>query len=134
MNRRRHKRYDLKAPARFSWKASGGVSSRGRGFVRDISEAGIFVETHDAPPYGAAVQFEVCTSFLSRSGVVMQTKGKVVRVELSHQVRYGTGFAAATKKLKLHNNKADTVGPDLAEKAERILALTQWPDKMGKPN
>src|SRR5271168_418392 len=105
MDRRQHERFDLQATAQFSWQDALGVRWRGRGLTRDISETGVFVETRDAPPSGTPVRLEVRAYSVSGSGLLMQTKGNVVRVEVSNQPANGVGFAVVTRSLVLRNCK-----------------------------
>lgn len=110
MDRRRQKRYELEAPVSFFWKDAGGNRRRGHGFLRDVSEKGVFVWTHESPPLGTKVQFEILfKSAISASGLRMQARGEIVRVERSQQVEQGGGFAASTKTLRMHSNKVDVV-------------------------
>ena len=106
MDRRRHGRYDLEAPLRFSWKGPGDVRHRAEGTIRNISVGGIFIFTDDPPPVGARVRFCVYfRSFLARSRLVMQTTAQVVRAEPSPQGKAPAGFAAALKTYILRNEK-----------------------------
>jgi len=105
MDRRNHKRFEVEATARFSWTDAGGVRWQGRGLTRDISETGVFVLTPDCPPSGVTVRLEVRASSLTRSGLMMQAKGQVVRVEASEASAAIAGFAAATRSLKLRECK-----------------------------
>lgn len=110
MDRRNHKRFDLEATARFSWTDAGGVRWQGQGRTRDISETGVFVLTPDCPPSGATVRLEVRASALSKSGLMMQTRGHVVRVEATEAPVAAAGFAATTRSLKLRNCKPGVTG------------------------
>jgi len=105
MDRRNHKRFEVVATARFSWTDLRGNRWRGRGRTRDISETGVFVVTPDCPPSGATVRLEVRAASLSRSGLMMQAKGQVVRVEVGKSAPAIAGFAAATRSLKLRDCK-----------------------------
>ncbi len=110
MDRRIHKRYDLDATARFSWTDAAGVRRQSQGRTRDISETGVFVVTPDCPPSGASVRLEVRASALSKSGLMMQTRGQVIRLEVSDAPTAAAGFAAATRSLKLRNCKPGVTG------------------------
>ena len=107
MDRRRNKRYDLKAAASFFWKAPGAARSGGEGFVRDISERGVFVLTDHSPPLGASVRFEVLPTPTSAPVLVMRAKGEVIRVEPSSGYEQANGFAAATRTLTVRNRPAE---------------------------
>jgi len=103
MDRRHHKRFDLQATARFSWKDAGGARFEGQGLTRDISEKGVFVLTPHVPPSGTAVRLEVRASSRSGSALLIQSRGQVVRVEDAARTQAGLGFAAATRSLKFRD-------------------------------
>jgi len=105
MDRRNHQRFEVTATARFSWTDAGGVRWQGQGRTRDISEKGVFVLTPDCPPSGATVRLEVRASRLTKSGLIMHTKGQVVRVEVTEAPAAVAGFAASTRSLKLRDCK-----------------------------
>lgn len=112
MDRRHQRRYDLQAAAHFSWKDAGGIRWRGRGFTRDVSETGLFVVTRDAPPSGVPVKVEVRALSQLGSGLLMQAKGQVVRVQVNEQPASGVGFAVATRSLVLRSCKPDVTAQD----------------------
>jgi PilZ domain-containing protein len=134
MDRRHHQRFAVQATARFTWMDEGGVRRQGKGFTRDISETGIFVRTHDCPPSGVTVRLEVRASGLSTSGLMMQTRGQVVRVDSGEQAAAAAGFAAATRSLKLRDCKP-SVTDRIQEYRSGPEASTQsWSDSSRKPN
>jgi len=110
MDRRNHKRFELEATAQFSWTDSGGVHWQGQGRTRDISETGVFVCTPHCPPSGATVRLEVRASALSNSGLMMHTRGQVVRVEAGEVASAAAGFAVSARSLKLRNCKPGVMG------------------------
>lgn len=134
MDRRHHKRFDLQATALFSWRDSGGVRWQGKGRTRDISEMGVFVETPDCPPSGAAVRLEVRASALAASGLMMHTRGQVVRVEITEQPQAAAGFAAATRSLKLRNCKPVVTGRAAEYQPGPRMNSKSWSSHSRKPN
>lgn len=134
MDRRHHKRFNLEATARFSWTDAVGVRWQGRGLTRDISETGVFVLTPHCPPSGVNVRLQVRNSDLSTSGLMMQTRGQVVRVEPSEQPHSTAGFAAATRSLKLRNCKPVVTrnGPECMPVTEAVRK--SWSNHSRKPN
>jgi hypothetical protein len=120
MDRRRQKRYELKAKVTFSWKDAGGNRCSGQSFLRDISESGIFVLTQDSLYVGAKVRLEIFFDF--GSGFSMHAGGQVVRVEPSEQVERLGGFAAALKTVTLSNETSE-------EKIVRDLGIAGEPEE-----
>jgi PilZ domain len=134
MDRRNHKRFDLEATARFSWTDATGVRWQGQGLTRDISETGVFVLTPDCPPSGVAVRLEVRASALSKSGLMMQTKGQVVRVEVIEPQAAIAGFAAATRSLKLRNCKPGVTRRGTEYGSRSLSDSKSWMGNSRKPN
>jgi len=134
MDRRRHDRYDLEAAARFSWRDDGGVRWRCRGLTRDISETGIFVVAGDTPPSGARVRLEVHAWSPAGSGLLMQTTGKVVRVEASARPAGTAGFAIVTSSLVLRNCRPGSVEPRQGPGTSSGMASKAMPSYTRKPN
>jgi PilZ domain len=134
MDRRIHKRFDLEATARFSWTDAGGVRWQGQGRTRDISETGIFVVTPDCPPSGVPVRLEVRASALTQSGLVMQTRGQVVRVEPSVAPAPAAGFAASTRSLKLRNCKPGVTRLGTEYQVDPAISSKSLTDQSRKPN
>jgi len=134
MDRRHYKRFELQATAHFSWIDAGGVRSEGQGITRDISEMGIFVQTSACPPSGAAVRLQVRASALSTSGLMMQTSGRVVRLEPGEQAASATGFAAATRSLKLRNCKPVVTDLGAEYRLGSQPGTESWSNHSRKPN
>jgi PilZ domain len=106
MDRRQHERYDLHAPLSFSWNDAGGIRHRVQGSLRDISGAGVFVSTRDAPPDGAHIQFRLSfDSLCAGSRLIIRARAQVVRVEAAAPIQGCVGFAAAIKTFTLRNNE-----------------------------
>ena len=95
LERRRHKRFGLKAPVLFLWKDAHGKRRRGRGITRDISLHGTFVLTKEFPPIGTKVRLTV--HFRDHAMLKMRAEGQTIRVQPSGPVRTERGFAATTK-------------------------------------
>ena len=137
MDRRNRKRFDLHAPARFSWVDPGGRRWQGLGLTRDISETGLFVETQECPPSGVSVRLEVRASALADSGLMMQTRGQVVRIELDDEADKPVavaGFAAATRSLKLRNCKPVVTGRGAQSDPHPVAGPTTHSFHSRKPN
>jgi PilZ domain len=131
MDRRRHDRYDLIAPVAFFWKDLQRSRTQGKGFMRDLSVGGLFVMTDTLPPADTTLRLEIHLEFpRSDSAVVILAKGQVCRVELSDLVGVNSGFAASTKRLRLHNIRSrgeETLGTKSPEpdpgKQQQVLKL-----------
>jgi len=134
MDRRHHKRFELHATAHFSWTDSGGVRWQGEGLTRDISETGVFIQTPECPPSGATVRLEMRASALSDSGLMMQTTGQVVRVEIAEQPQAAAGFAAATRSLKLRNCKPVVTGRGTEYQPRPLMSTKYLSSQSRKPN
>lgn len=102
MDRRQHRRFDLKAPVTFTWRAKG-ETRRADGVTRDVSETGLFVVTDFPPPSGTVVRVEVSFPLREDSQIQMKAQGKVVRVEAGGYSNTVQGFAAATRISWLHS-------------------------------
>ena len=134
MDRRNHKRFDLEATARFSWKDAGGVRWQGQGHTRDISETGVFVFTPDSPPSGVTVRLEVRASALTKSGLVMQTRGQVVRVQSTGAPDEAVGFAVSARSLKLRNCKPAVTSCGSEYSSGTDASFGHLPGHSRKPN
>jgi PilZ domain-containing protein len=133
MDRRNHKRFELQATAHFSWTGAAGEREQAEGRTRDVSEMGMFVLAPKCPPSGAAVRLELRASALSSSGLVMQTRGQVVRVEARPEPA-GVGFAVATRSLKLRNCKPAVTGPETEYQPGPAMTRKSWSIHSRKPN
>ena len=94
-------RYRLRAPVVFSWKGPGADHLTGEGVTRDVSAAGVFVESPVSPPPASTIELEI--SFPSfRFGphtLSLVSQGRVVRVENSAADEQNNGFAIVTAGL-----------------------------------
>lgn len=102
MDRRSHLRFDLRAPVAYTWKDQEGIRQNS-GITRDVSQNGLFIIAHSAPPMGASIRFEVSFSYRDQSQIKMRAKAKIVRVEATIDPKNGLGFAASTEMLWLCN-------------------------------
>jgi PilZ domain len=134
MDRRHHKRYHLQATARFSWKDAGGARFEGSGLTRDISEKGVFVLTKHIPPSGTTVRLEVRAPSHSGSGLLIQSRGQVVRVEGAAQPPATLGFAAATRSLKLRDCNPAVISAGGQYKPVPEAPPAAWRSDTRKPN
>ena len=104
-DRRKHNRYVLGALVAFQWKDSLGNRRQGAGFMRDVSVSGLFVMTPTLPPVGTAIRLEICLeSSPTNSAITIHAKGLVCRVVPNDESASQRGFAASTKRLKMHNH------------------------------
>lgn len=102
-NQRKYNRYEVGASVAFQWRDLKGVPRQGAGFMRDISNGGLFVLTPTLPPIGSKIRLEICLEYSpTDSPIAIFAKGNVCRVEPSEQSGAQRGFAASTKRLKLH--------------------------------
>lgn len=101
MDRRSHLRFDLRAPVAYTWKDKEGIR-QDSGITRDVSQNGLFIIAHFAPPMGASIRFEVSFVYRDQSQIKMRAKATIVRVETADH-KNGLGFAASTKMLWLYN-------------------------------
>lgn len=88
-------RYRLRAPVSFLWERPDGLLQEGKGTIRDISAAGVFVTGDVAPQPGVHLELEVYLPSLERGrgSVQLHGEGTVLRVEREHGIP--KGFAAA---------------------------------------
>jgi PilZ domain len=134
MDRRHHQRYELQATARFSWKDAAGARFEGQGLTRDISEKGVFILTPHVPPSGTTVRLEVRAPSHSGSGLLIQSRGQVVRAERVSLAQAGAGFAAATSSLKLRDCNPVVISPDRQYKPVLGLGSAGRQNHTRKPN
>jgi hypothetical protein len=96
VDRRRNRRFDLRAPVTYFWAEAANIHGTGHGITRDVSQAGLFVTTDSCPPVGTAVELEL--SFrLGDDSLHMRANGSVVRVEANEGAGQEQGFAAVMK-------------------------------------
>jgi hypothetical protein len=96
MERRKSKRYQLRASVVFSWIDSTGVEHKCVGITLNISPIGVFVVCDESsPPLHTAVTLEVTLPSLQerRQGLHLKAGAQVLRAE---ETPDGSAFAAAT--------------------------------------
>jgi hypothetical protein len=93
---RRIKRYNVQAPAFFSWKDSEGSSQAAEGMTRDISTQAVFVLARNCPATGNQLRMDVLLPSLrsKKPGVRLRGEGVVLRVDYSGSEI--SGFAVVT--------------------------------------
>ncbi len=92
---RRIKRYNVQAPAFFSWKDSDGSSQAAEGMTRDISTQAVFVLARNCPATGNQLRMDVLLpSLRKKPGVRLRGEGVVLRVDYSGSEI--SGFAVVT--------------------------------------
>jgi hypothetical protein len=98
-------RYALHTEVEFSWTGVDGAPKDGRGETRDVSQKGSFVVASSYPPKGTAVRVVITLPPALENGkpLRMETRGRVVRVELAHGPREtgGCGFAVSNEQVTL---------------------------------
>jgi hypothetical protein len=109
-DRRKNNRYVLGALVAFQWRDSQGDRRQGAGFMRDVSISGLFVMTPTLPPVGTTIRLEMCLeSSPTNSAITIHAKGQVCRVVPNDESGAQRGFAASTKRLKMHNHSRASV-------------------------
>lgn len=91
MDRRRSRRFDMRAPA--IWRSKDAQASHETGgFTRDVSSGGVFILSSVPPAEGTPIDLEVLLPPLETSSqeLKLQCEGVVVRVE---REAAPTGFA-----------------------------------------
>jgi len=92
------------------------------------------VITRDAPPFGVTVKVEVRALSKSGTGLLMQAKGQVVRLEINQQPASGVGFAAATRSLVLRGCSSDVTVRERESDLPSGMTPGGFPGHSRKPN
>lgn len=76
-------RYVLQTSVVFSWIDRDGITQKGRGYTRDISTRGAYVNCSGCPPQGTSIAMSIYIPLLMGEGrfLRIQTEGCVLRVE-----------------------------------------------------
>ena len=90
--------------------------------------------TPECPPFGATVRLQVRASVLSGAGLLMETRGQVVRVEPMAPTLEVAGFAASTRSLKLRDCKTGVTNLDREYRAGRAMTAKSGTGDSEKPN
>jgi hypothetical protein len=98
-------RYPLEATVVFSWEAGNGSHQRNEGRTYDISDNGAFILSSACPPAQAQVNLEISIPAVSgASKVLMEVKGRVLRVEQARGGEGRSGFAVLSSQAILYQN------------------------------
>ena len=95
LERRHHPRYQLRVPVLFHWSDALGRKHQGAGFSRDLSTAGLFVNSDYPPPPGTDIEIEILLPSLesdAADGLRLRAHGTVRRAISATEP---TGFAAS---------------------------------------
>lgn len=95
-------RFPLEAPVVFWWVDSG-ITKRGEGRTRDISERGAFVLASTCPPRGTQTGFKIFLPALpgSEQKTTLEAEGQVLRVEQAQEPKELEGFAILAQHIIL---------------------------------
>lgn len=117
-------RYQLGAPAIFSWQSAQHKRMQGEGVTRDISPLGAFVFTPTCPPVEATIQIEVLLPPLTQAKATTRIKaeGRVLRVEPNHEKGVAGGFAVLSKGFELGHAAPDKTEFPVAD-IKKLLEL-----------
>ena len=108
LERRGHRRFDLRVRVQFRWKDRKGVHYLGSGTTRDIGTGGMFVYSDSLPPAHTEVRMELfmASSPLEGSGLEMTTRARVLRLEPATDGKPTGGFAVASQSLSMRRRKS----------------------------
>lgn len=111
MERRQHRRFDLRVPVQFKWKDRKRVHHLGAGLTRDISSKGIFVYTDSLPPQDTKIQteFSFPTSSPVEIGVQVTARARVVRLEPATPGKTDGGFALVNESFALRRKRSNRI-------------------------
>jgi len=101
LERRRAARYELTIPVAFLWADHDGSALHAEGVTRDISDIGVYVLADKCPPLNSEVRVEVMAVEPGIASAFLKGNMKVLRVEVSPDVRGGCGFALAGSGLSI---------------------------------
>ena len=122
VERRKHRRFKLRAPVQFLWKSSGAGRQSAEGNTCDISPHGVFVQTQSCPPLGTNVQIDVFLVNNSGSPIVMRASGNVVRIEKAQESL--PGFAVPIKKiLRIVRSQDDRSGSERRDAVSAVISI-----------
>jgi hypothetical protein len=100
--RRAHMRYPLRILVGYRWRDSHGAKRGGKGWTRNLSEEGAFVQTRDCPAEHEDVDLFLRIPRLRTSSIVsamrMTMEGRVVRVERNTEQGIDLGFAIQKRR------------------------------------
>lgn len=98
-------RFPLEARVVFWWVDSG-ITKRGEGRTRDISERGAFVLASTCPARGIQAGFKIFLPALpgSEQKTTLEAEGQVLRVEQAQETKEFEGFAILAQHIILRFN------------------------------
>jgi len=115
-------RYPLRILVGYRWKDSHGAKRGGKGWTRNLSEEGAFVETRDCPGEHDRVDLFLRIPRLRTSSIKpamrMTMEGSVVRVERNTEQGIDLGFAVQRRRVA---SSDDGGAQEPAETRERTL-------------
>jgi hypothetical protein len=111
-SRRKQIRYPLRASVVYRWLDPTGLRRRGRGWTRDISEAGTYVLSQRCPNEGDVVElrFRLVSTrqqLVNENGT-MDMNGRVIRVDRDGNEGAGAGFAVRSKETASPHESDDS--------------------------
>ena len=93
--RQRSRRFNIGAPARFSWRGADGALHTAKGTTRDISLHGVFIHTDFVPIPGTTIEIHVTIPSLVSNGLAVRLTGTGTVLRVEPLDSRPTGFAAA---------------------------------------
>jgi hypothetical protein len=88
-------RFDITAPASFSWVLPDGGLQEGEGTTRDISAQGVFIYARQVPMTRAAIQVSVSIPSREANGIALKLVGTGFVLRATPPESQPAGFAAA---------------------------------------
>lgn len=103
MERRKSERHSVGGTASFHWRDAYGTSQEQTANIRNVSAAGLFIETISPPPVGTEILIQI---YFDRADndrtAAITTRGQINRVEDGSLNDKEAGFAASTGRMSLH--------------------------------
>ena len=102
-DQRRHRRYEMKVPARFLCPGAQRNPQWHNGMSRDVSQKGAFVVSSFCPAVGTVMRIEVLLPSPRRDSIPVHMcgQGKVVRVESCGEPAHLSGFGVEVSHFSL---------------------------------
>ena len=109
MEMRNEVRYQLDAPALFTWESAQHKRLQGEGITRDISVSGAFILTPTCPPVDVPIQVEVVLPSLTGLNPVIRVGGaaRVLRVSRGSNGDGMNGFAVLSEDFSRWSMSTD---------------------------
>jgi hypothetical protein len=93
--RRKNTRYKIRGAAWFQWETAEGIRREGGGVTRDMSSAGVFIETSAMPVLGSPVEVVVTISAGSKEDLQVGFSGAGEVRHIQEDPPSASGFGAA---------------------------------------